>query len=84
MRVRRMADTPIRHVSDACLWCYYQMDLLGQLPEDIALNFGLRPCALPYTRDNEHLELEKLYSCVESSTLALSANSTGIHSYCIP
>ena len=36
------------------------MDLHGPLPEDIAVDFGLGPCALPYTRNNEHMELEKV------------------------
>ena len=36
------------------------MDLRGSLPEDIAVNFGPGPCALPYTRDHEHMEHEKV------------------------
>ena len=36
------------------------MDPLGPLPEDIAVNFGLRPCALPYTQDHERMELAKV------------------------
>ena len=52
-----MADVPLGRISDQCLLCYYQMDLRGPLLEDIAIKFGLRPCALPYTRDHEHMEL---------------------------
>ena len=36
------------------------MDMLGPLPEDITVSFGLRPFALPYTRDNERMELAKV------------------------
>ena len=35
------------------------MDLRGPLPEDVADSFGMRPCALPYMRDHEHMELAK-------------------------
>ena len=38
--------------------------LRGPLPEDIAVNFGLRPFALPYIRDREHMELAKVQSFV--------------------
>ena len=55
-----MADAPLRRVNDACLCCYCHMDLRGPLPEDIAVTFGLRPCALPYTRDHEDMELAKM------------------------
>ena len=55
-----MADAQLRRVSDAFLWCYFQMDLNASLSEDVSVNFGLRPCALPYTRDHEHMELEKV------------------------
>ena len=40
-----------------CFYC--ETDLLGLLPEDIAINFVLRPCSLLYTLDYEHMELEK-------------------------
>ena len=56
-----MPDAALRRVSYACLWCYCQVDLCGTLPEDIAVNFGVRPFALPYTRDHEHIELAKVY-----------------------
>ena len=36
------------------------MGLRGPLPKDIAANFGLRPFALPYTRDHQHVDLEKV------------------------
>ena len=36
------------------------MDLLRPLPEDIAVNFGLRPRALPYTWDHVQMELAKV------------------------
>ena len=49
---------------NACLWCYCRMDLIGTLPEDIAVLFGLIPCALPYARDHEQMEFEKVYSGV--------------------
>ena len=47
-------------ISNACLWCYCRMDLFGTLPEGIAVNFRLIPCSIPYTRDHEHMELEKV------------------------
>ena len=34
------------------------MDLRGPLPGYIAVNFGLRPFALPYTQDHEDMELD--------------------------
>ena len=55
-----MVDATLRRVSDACLWCYFKMDLRGTLPEDIAVTFGLRPFALPYTRDHKHMGIEKV------------------------
>ena len=60
MQVSRVADAPLRCVSDTCLWCYCQMDPCRLLPEDVAVNFGLRPFALPYTWDHEHKELSKV------------------------
>ena len=54
-----MSDAPSRCVSDVCLWCYCHMDLRGLLPEDIAVNFGMRKCALSYMRDHGHMKLEK-------------------------
>ena len=54
-----MADALLRRVSDACLCCYFQIDPLGSVPEDIAVNFGLSLYALPYTRDHEHMELAR-------------------------
>ena len=60
MRVRRVADAPLRPVSEAYFWCYCQIDLRGTLPEDIAVSFGRRPCALAYTRDDEHMGLAEM------------------------
>ena len=36
------------------------MDLRGPLLEDIAVNFGLRPPAVPYTRDHAQMQLAKV------------------------
>lgn len=55
-----MADAPLRSGSDASLRFYCRTDLRGPPQEDIAINFGMRPCALPYTWDGEHMELEKV------------------------
>ena len=55
-----MTDAPLRRVTDACLWCYCEMDLRGPLPEYIAVNFGLKPCEITYTRDHEHMGLAKV------------------------
>ena len=60
MRVRRVADAPLRPVSDACFWCYCQIDLRGTLPEYIAVSSGRGPCALPYTRDHDHMGLAEV------------------------
>lgn len=29
-----------------------------ELPEDIEVNLGLKPCALPYTMDHEHIDID--------------------------
>ena len=36
------------------------MDLHGPPPRDIVVDFGLRPCALPYTPDHKHMEFAKV------------------------
>ena len=54
-----MADAPLRRVSDDFLCCYCHIDLLGPIPEDIEVNFGLGPCARPHTLDHENMELER-------------------------
>ena len=57
---RGLRAAPLINVFDACLCC--QLNLHRPLPEDIAVNFGLRTCALPYARCHEHMELVKMYS----------------------
>ena len=40
------------------------MDLRGPITEDIEFKCEMRPCALPDTREREHMEIEKVESCV--------------------
>ena len=79
-----MAGAPLRRVSGACVCLYCQMDWRRTIPEDIAVTFGLRTCALPYARDHEHMDLSKVTSCVSGRANGLSSKATGISSYCIP
>ena len=60
------------------------MHLRGLVLEDIAAELGMGPCALPISRDDEHIEVGNDLSRVSGSAHGLSPKSTWISSYCIP